>query len=292
MKGEQGVSLMLCVRGISDRTHSNLIGKGCGMDLGLKGKSAIVTGASRGIGRECALELGREGVRVCVTARDEALLKLAVDEIDISGGEGIFVSADLTSLDGCKKVIDGAVKRFGGVDILVNCAGAAKGGDVLEIDVDLFTDALSLKTYGYIRLAQLAVPHMKKNGWGRIINVCGGAGASPSRGNLPTSFANITVLNSSRGLSDAVAGDGIVVNNICPGMTNTQRARDITQSAAEKAGKDVEEVLNERGAQTPAGRICEPEEVAKMATFLASEANSYSFGTSIYMDGGARRGTP
>jgi 3-oxoacyl-[acyl-carrier protein] reductase/bacilysin biosynthesis oxidoreductase BacG len=262
------------------------------MDLGLKGKRAIVTGASRGIGREVALQLGREGARVCVTARDEALLETAVSEINAAGGEGMSVSSDLTSLDGCKKVVDAVAEKFGGVDILVNCAGAAKGGDILDIDVDIFTDALSLKTFGYIRMAQLTVPHMKKGGWGRIINVCGGAGASPARGNLPTSFANITVLNSSRGLSDAVAGDGIIVNNICPGMTNTQRARDLTQAAADKAGKDVEEVLKERGAKTPAGRICEPGEIAKMAAFLASEANSYSFGSSIYMDGGARRGTP
>ncbi len=262
------------------------------MDLGLKGKRAIVTGASRGIGRECALELAREGARVCVTARDEKLLAEVVDGVNAAGGEGMFVSSDLTSLDGCKKVVDETAAKFGGVDILINCAGAAKGGDILDIDVALFTDALSLKTYGYIRMAQLTAPHMKKNGWGRIINVCGGAGASPARGNLPTSFANITVLNSSRGLSDAVSGDGIVVNNICPGMTNTQRARDITQAAADKQGKDVEEVLKERGAKMPAGRICEPEEVAKMATFLASEANSYSFGSSIYMDGGTRRSTP
>ncbi len=262
------------------------------MDLGLKGKKAIVTGASRGIGRECALELAREGARVCVTARDEKLLAEVVDAINAAGGEGMSVSADLTSLDGCKKVVDETAAKFGGVDILINCAGAAKGGDVLDIDVELFTDALSLKTYGYVRMAQLSVPHMKKNGWGRIINVCGGAGASPARGNLPTSFANITVLNSSRGLSDAVSGDGIVVNNVCPGMTNTQRARDLTQPVADKQGKNVEEVLKERGARSPAGRICEPEEVAKMTTFLASEANSYSFGTSIYMDGGSRRSTP
>jgi 3-oxoacyl-[acyl-carrier protein] reductase/bacilysin biosynthesis oxidoreductase BacG len=262
------------------------------MDLGLKGKSAIVTGSSRGIGRECAIALAGEGARVCVTARDEGLLKTAVDDVNAAGGEGMYVVADLSSLDGCKKVVDAASSQFGGVDILVNSAGAAKGGDVLDIDVELFTDALSLKTYGYIRMAQLCVAHMKKNSYGHIINICGGAGASPARGNLPTSFANITVLNSSRGLSDAVSGDGIIVNNVCPGMTNTQRARDISQAGADKAGKCVEEFLKERGAKIPVGRICEPEEVAKMVTFLASEANSYSQGTSIYMDGGARRSTP
>ncbi|MEE9275662.1 MAG: SDR family oxidoreductase, partial [bacterium] len=169
---------------------------------------------------------------------------------------------------------------------------AAKGADVLDIDTEFFDHALGLKTYGYLRLAQLVVPHMKKNGWGRIINIAGGAGATPARGNLPTSFANITVLNMTRGLSDAVTPDGIIVNTVCPGGTNTQRARDMAQAAADKQGKSVEEVIKERSARIPAGRMAEPEEVANMVCFLASEANSYSFGTSIYMDGGARRGTP
>ncbi|MEE9276738.1 MAG: SDR family NAD(P)-dependent oxidoreductase, partial [bacterium] len=141
------------------------------MELGLKGKRAIVTGGSRGIGRAIALVLAAEEARVCVTARDEALLESAVSEIDAAGGEGMYVSADLTSLDECKKVVDAAAEKFGGVDILVNVAGAAKGGDVLDIDTGFFDHALGLKTYGYLRLAQLVVPHMKKNGWGRIINI-------------------------------------------------------------------------------------------------------------------------
>ncbi|MEE9256443.1 MAG: SDR family oxidoreductase, partial [bacterium] len=153
------------------------------MDLGLKGKRAIVTGASRGIGREVALELAREGARVCATARDEGLLEKAVNDINAAGGEGMSVSADLTELSECEKVVNAAAEKFGGVDILVNCAGAAKGGDILDIDVDFFSDALSLKTFGYFRMAKLCVAHMKKGGWGRIINVAGGAGAVPARGN-------------------------------------------------------------------------------------------------------------
>jgi len=262
------------------------------MDLGLKGKRAIVTGGSRGIGKECALALAREGARVCATARDEGLLKKVVEEINAAGGEGMSVSADLTSLDGCKKVVDGTVGKFGGVDILINCAGAAKGGDILELDADFITDALTLKSYGYLRLSQLVIPHMQKNGWGRIVNVAGGAGASPARGNIPTSIANITVLNCTRALSDAVAGSGIQVNTICPGMTNTQRARDLLQKQADREGKDVEEILAARGRGTPSGRICEPEEVGRVAAFLSSEACTYVFGSSIYMDGGGRRGTP
>ncbi len=262
------------------------------MDLGLKGKIAIVTGASRGIGRECAIALAKEGARLCVTARDEALLAKAAEDVNAAGGEGMFVSSDLTTQAGCEKTVEACAERFGGVDVLVNSAGAARGGDILTLDAEFITEALSLKTYGYLRMSQLVIPHMRKSGWGRIVNVAGGAGTSPARGNIPTSAANVTVLNNTRALSDAVAGEGIQVNAVCPGMTNTRRARDLMRAPAEKAGKDVEEFLKEVGARTPAGRIAEPEEVANVVVFLASAACSYVNGSSIYMDGGARRGTP
>ena len=204
----------------------------------------------------------------------------------------MFVCADLTSIDGCKRVVDAAVEKFGGVDILINTAGAAQGSDVLDLDTELLSEALGLKTYGYLRMAQLVIPHMKKNGWGRIVNIAGGAGASPARDNLPTSFANITVLNTTRALSDAVSGEGILVNAICPGTTNTQRTRDRLQARADKEGKSIDDLLKEEGRKAPAGRVAEPDEIARVACFLCSEANSYMFGSSIYMDGGRRRGTP
>jgi NAD(P)-dependent dehydrogenase (short-subunit alcohol dehydrogenase family) len=262
------------------------------MDFGLKGKRAIVTGGSGGIGRASALELAREGAKVCVTARDERLLESVAKDLNKAGGEGMFVSADLTSMDGCKRVVDAAAEKFGGVDILINTAGAAQGTDVLDIDTELLSEALGLKTYGYLRLAQLVIPHMKKNGWGRIVNIAGGAGASPARGNMPTSFANITVLNTTRALSDAVSGEGILVNSICPGTTNTQRTRNRLQRRADKEGKSIDDLLKEEGRKVPAGRVAEPEEIARVVCFLCSEANSYMFGSSIYMDGGSRRGTP
>ncbi len=262
------------------------------MDFGFKGKRAIVTGGSRGIGRACALELAREGAKVCVTARDERLLESVVNDLNTVGGEGMFVSADLTSIDGCKRVVDAAADKFGGVDILINTAGAAQGSDVLDLDTELLSEALSLKTYCYLRMAQLVIPHMKKNGWGRIVNIAGGAGTSPARGNLPTSFANITVLNATRALSDAVSGEGILVNAICPGTTNTQRTRDRLQARADMEGKSIDDLLKEEGRKAPAGRVAEPDEIARVACFLCSEANSYMFGSSIYLDGGSRRGTP
>jgi len=149
------------------------------MDLGLKSKRAIVTGASKGIGKACALALAAEGARVCVTARNEDKLAQTVKEVDAAGGEGTYVGADLKELEGCQKVVDFCVDKWGGVDILINVAGAAGRGDILDLPVERVTDALALKSYGFLRMAQLVIPHMQKNTWGRIVNIGGGAGASP-----------------------------------------------------------------------------------------------------------------
>lgn len=262
------------------------------MDLGLKGKRAIVTGASRGIGKAIALALAGEGAQVCVTARNEDALAHAVTEVNAAGGEGMYVGSDLTSVEGCKKVVDACVEKWGGVDILINVAGAAGSGDILELPTEVVDDALALKSYGYLRMAQLVIPHMQKNNWGRIVNIGGGAGASPGRANMPTSAANAMVSNSTRALSDAVSGDGILVNVINPGVTNTERARNIHQARADKAGMSVEDLIKDVGSKLPAGRIAEPEEVARVACFFASDACSYVFGSSVYMDGGQRRATP
>ena len=261
------------------------------MNLGLNGKRAIVTGGNRGIGRCCALALAREGARICITARDEKRLNDTLKEIKNAGGDGYAVTADLTELENCVKVVDETVEEFGGVDILVNCAGAAKGGDILDLPTELIDDALSLKSYSYLRLSQLVIPHMKKNNWGRIIHIAGGAGTSPTQMNIPVSLANISILNMTRALSDAVSKEGILVNAICPGLTNTERARTMQQVRADNEGRDVEEILRELGLELPAGRLAEPEEIANVVTFLASESCSYMFGSSLYMDGGERRGT-
>lgn len=262
------------------------------MDLGLNGKRAIVTGGSRGIGRQCALALAREGVYVCIAARTQDQLNQVLAELEQIGPKAHAVTGDLNIPANCEKVVRETVDRFGGVDILVNNVGAARNADILELSPHLIDEALSLKTYSYLRMSQLVIPHMKENRWGRIINIAGSAGTSPTRSNIPTGAANITILNITRALSDAVAGDGILVNTVCPGLTNTNRARTQQGARAEREGRDVEALLGELGRELPAGRIAEPEEIANVVTFLASEACSYMFGSALYMDGGNRRSTP
>jgi 3-oxoacyl-[acyl-carrier protein] reductase len=268
------------------------------MNLGLTGKRALVTGASSGIGRSCAVELAKEGARVCAVGRDERRLTEVVAEITSAGGEAFWVAADLSTEDGCKDAISACVTRLGGIDVLVNVAGAAQQAHVLDdLTTELIDDALGLKLYSYLRLSQMAFPYMQAQGWGRIVNIAGAAGTGPTATNLPASFANVSILNMTRALSDVGVGDGILVNTICPGLTDTPRTREHQRVAARRAGRvpdeaEIEAAIDRAARALPAGRMCAPEDVAKVTCFLASEACSYVQASAIYMDGGARRATP
>ncbi|MEO5665564.1 MAG: SDR family oxidoreductase [Nocardioides sp.] len=259
------------------------------MQSGLARRVALVTGGSRGIGRASALALAAEGARVCVVGRDSDRLGEVVDR---AGGSAVSVDADLSTEDGCRRAYDACVESLGSPDILVNCAGSAGMGPVLDLRRSDIDDALRLKLHGYLTMSQLVAPDMRRRGWGRIVNVSGGAGASPTSTNLPTSLANVAVHNLTRALSDELAPDGVLVNVVAPGLTLTDRATDLFQAAAEASGRDVDSLIAEAGAQVPAGRAARAEEVAAVICFLSSDLCSYVHGSAVYMDGGARRATP
>lgn len=262
------------------------------MDLGIAGKRALVTGGSSGIGRACAVELAREGARVCFVGRDEERLGETRRLTAEAGSEGIAVRADLATEAGCRAAVEACVAALGGIDILVNVAGAAQASPVLEMPVSALQTAFDLKLYGFLRMSQLAIPYMQQEQWGRIVMVAGAAATSPEVTNLPSSLNNIAILNLTRSLTDAVASDGILVNAVCPGATNTPRAQARYGAIAQRQGRRTEEVIAEVGRALPAGRFAEADEVARVVTFLASEACSYVQASAIYMDGGARRATP
>jgi NAD(P)-dependent dehydrogenase (short-subunit alcohol dehydrogenase family) len=264
------------------------------MELGLKGKRAIVTGGSSGIGRVCAVALAAEGVSVCAVGRDEGRLAAVAAELN-ARGEGFSVAADLSTADGCRRSVEVCAERFGGIDILINNAGNARQYPVLELPASLVEEALDLKLIGYLRMAQLVIPYMQRQGWGRIVNIAGAQGTSPSVNSLPASLANIGVLNLTRALTDAVASDSILINAICPGTVNNARTRRHRVEAAEREGRepgDLDAQIVAAGKALPAGRICEEDEIATVACFFASEACRFVFASAIYMDGGARRSTP
>lgn len=259
------------------------------MDLGLHDRVAIVTGGSRGIGRACVAALAAEGASVCAVGRDADRLA----EVErTEGAKVVGVAADLTTEPGCDRAVERCLEAFGRVDVLINCAGAAGIGNVLELSAADIDSALLLKFHGYHRMAQRVAPHMVAAGWGRIVNIAGAAGTSPTAGNLPTSLANIAVHNLTRALSDELAPAGVLVNVICPGLTLTDRPRALYGAVAREQGRELDDVLAEVAAELPAGRAAHPEEVARVAVFLVSEACSYMHGSAIYLDGGARRATP
>ncbi len=252
------------------------------MELGLKGKVAIVTGGSEGIGKATALTLAREGAKVAICARRQPLLDAVAAEITKAGGEALAVSADMSKAADCERFVNEVVKRFGGVDILLNNAGTSKRGNFLDLSDEEWAADLELKVFGAVRCSRLVIPHMKKRGGGRIINITISSAKQPGAGSYPTSVSRAAGLDITKALSKEFAADNILVNTICIGKIKSgQHERRYTKegiSADEYYGKMVKDI--------PLKRAGEAQEVANVITFLASDAASYVTGTSINLDGG------
>ncbi|MBX3665863.1 MAG: SDR family NAD(P)-dependent oxidoreductase, partial [Burkholderiales bacterium] len=187
------------------------------MELGLKGKVAIVTGGTEGIGKATALTLAREGAKVAICARRQPLLDAVAAEITKAGGEVLALSADMGKAADVERFINEVVKRFGGIDILVNNAGTSKRGKFLELTDDEWASDLELKVFGAVRCSRLAIPHMKKRGGGRIINITISSAKQPGAESYPTSVSRAAGLAITKALSKEFAADNILVNTICIG---------------------------------------------------------------------------
>lgn len=252
------------------------------MDLGLKGKVAVVTGGTEGIGKATALTLAREGAKVAICARRQPLLDAVAAEITKAGGEVLAMSADMSKAADCERFINEVVKRFGGVDILLNNAGTSKRGNFLDLSDDEWAADLELKVFGAVRCSRLVIPHMKKRGGGRIINITISSAKQPGAGSYPTSVSRAAGLAITKALSKEFAADNILVNTICIGKIKSgQHERRIKNE-----GLRAEDYYATLGKEIPLQRAGEAQEVANVITFLASGAASYVTGTSINLDGG------
>jgi len=252
------------------------------MDFGLKGKVAVVTGGTEGIGKATALTLAREGAKVAICARRQPLLDAVAAEITKAGGEVLAVSADMGKAADCERFINEVVKRFGGIDILLNNAGTSKRGNFLDLSDDEWAADLELKVFGAVRCSRLVIPHMKKRGGGRIINITISSAKQPGAGSYPTSVSRAAGLAITKAMSKEFAADNILVNTICIGKIKSgQHERRFT-----KDGKTADQYYSEVGKDVPMKRVGEAQEVANVITFLASGAASYVTGTSINLDGG------
>jgi 3-oxoacyl-[acyl-carrier protein] reductase len=261
------------------------------MDLELKGKTALVTGASRGIGRAIALGLAREGVRVALCARSAETLKTAASDIRRrTGAEAVTIALDLSSHEGVRRAVDEALRGLGSIDILVNNAGAIRGGDFLTIPDDQWTEDWNLKLLGYVRMCRAVLPLMQDQGGGRICNVVGAAARNPSPGYLVGGAANAALINFTKGLADLGARSKILVTAISPAATRTERWDSLVAQQAAASGRTVEEQRAEQEGSYPLGRIATPEDIADLACFLVSARASFLTGICITVDGGSSRG--
>lgn len=261
------------------------------MDLNLKNKVALITGASRGLGAASAAALAEEGTNVVLSARDRDALEHQAKHLSGTYGiKAITVSADLTESESCDAVVQQALNEFGQIDILINSAGASQGGVFWEIPDQVWHDSMELKVMGTIRMARAVIPSMLDKKYGRIVNIVGNTGMQPSPRLLPGASANAALLAITRGLGEELAPHNIVVNALNPGPTRTERWTTLMGNLAKSSGRSVAEVEADYKDQIPMDRLGEPEEIGRLAAFLASDRAANMTGASLTADGGWTKG--
>ncbi|MGA2624633.1 MAG: SDR family oxidoreductase [Bacteroidota bacterium] len=261
------------------------------LNTGLQNKVALITGGSRGIGKSIAMAFANEGVRLALCARDERLLKQAVDELQhATHADVIGVKANTTKLNDIRRFVDTAVKKFNRIDILVNNAAGAHIGGIFDTTDEDWEYHLQLKLLGYIRMAREVVPHMKKNNGGKIINIVGMAGKEPSPQYMVPGVTNAALLNFTKSLSRELESSHITVNSVNPGTTDTPMTVETFASLARILEKTPDEVRQAVAASFPGGRIAAADDIARLVTFLASDAANFINGISINSDAGKSSG--
>ncbi|MEU4393227.1 SDR family oxidoreductase [Kribbella sp. NPDC023855] len=252
------------------------------MDLQLSGRTAVVTGASKGIGLACVEALLWEGAKVVGISRDPGNLAAAQQELAAKGLRFDVEAIDLTD----PEATGAAFERIGVPDVLINCAGAARRTPADELDSKALHAAMEAKYFTYMHATEAVVRGMAERGSGAIVNVVGQGGRAANPLHIGGGAANAALMLASVGYAKAYADRGVRVNVINPGLTRTGRVDEGLEAAVRASGRPKEELLTEMVASIPIGRAAEPAEIANVATFLASPLASYVTGAIITMDGG------
>jgi 3-oxoacyl-[acyl-carrier protein] reductase len=259
------------------------------MDLGLKGKRALVLSSSKGLGRGCAEALAREGADVFMTARSADKLEAAAAAINGAGaGRAHTMVADLTT--DAAAIVEKAMAALGGIDILVANTGGPPARTAVDVKPEDWTPMFEAMVMPVFRIAGLVLPGMRERGFGRIVTIASSGVLQPIPNLAMSNTLRSALVGWSKTLSNEVAGDGVTVNMVLPGRIQTDRLGELDRANADRQGKPVEDIAKAAISQIPAGRYGRVEEFADMVCFLASERASYVTGSLIRVDGGAVMG--
>jgi 3-oxoacyl-[acyl-carrier protein] reductase len=257
------------------------------MNLDLTGKRAMVCGSTQGIGKASAIELASLGANIILVARNEESLRTAMEDLDISKGQKHhFLCADFQLPNQLKEKVENFVATHGAVHILVNNTGGPASGSIKNAKVDEFLQAFNNHLVCNHILMQALLEGMKKEKYGRIINIISTSVKMPLKNLGVSNTIRAAVANWSKTLANEVASFGITVNNVLPGATLTGRLQNIIENKSNNTGESLNEIKNEMEREIPLGRFAEPSEIANAVAFLASPAASYITGINVPVDGG------
>jgi len=257
------------------------------MDLNLAGRAVLITGGSKGIGLACAEAFEKEGARVAISSRSLDNLAAAKRMLEGKGCEVVTIAADLRDPKSAAALAAESERRLGPIEVLVNCAGAAKRYAPADLDMQAWHNAMDSKYFTYVHAMQSVLPGMAVRGRGAIVNIVGQGGKVANPSHLPGGSANAALMLVSVGLASAFGRQGIRVNAINPGVTLSERAKAGHAAEAKTRGITEEEARRQGEQKIPLGRYARPEEIAAVAVFLASDRASYVTGAVISMDGAA-----
>ena len=261
------------------------------MDLGLKGKVAVVAGSSQGLGRAIADALAAEGADVVINSRSQEKLDAVRAEIvDATGARVEAVACDLTTPDGADQLIEAAEAAFGRVDILVTNTGGPPAGMFEDHSAEVWSQAIAQNFESVVNLVRAALPGMKERRWGRIVNVTSISVKQPVEGLILSNSLRAGVTGFAKTISNEVGPFNVTVNNVLPGYTRTERLIHLAEAVSERDGITVDAAYEGWAEEIPMGRLADPAELGAMAAFLCSEQASYVTGQSIAVDGGWIKG--
>lgn len=261
------------------------------MDLGLKGKVALITAASKGLGKASAFEFAREGASVAISSRDEVALQATAEEIrQATGARVLAVRADVSRAEDLQHLVERTVAEFGRIDTLVCNAGGPPAGTFEQISDEQWAAGIELNLLSVIRTIRAALPYLKESGTGRIISLASSSVKQPIPALIISNTLRLGLQGLVKSCSDEFAPFGILVNTVAPGRFDTDRVRSLDSGRAQRAGISLAEQVARTQKEIALGRYGDPAEFARYVAFLGSPANTYVTGQALLVDGGMTRG--